>query len=155
MTVHRNVAAGETLVVQPVVGGLLRAELIVEPVHHAPPAHAHPRATERFTVLSGAIRMRIGRTSRVLAEGESAVAPAGVVHGYEGVPGTPARVLVELDPAGRMAQFFADIYGVDPADRDPRTGAPRLRAAARVLRRHPDGITVPGVPRALLALLGR
>jgi quercetin dioxygenase-like cupin family protein len=155
VTVHRNDRAGETLVVHPVVNDLLRAELIVESAHHAPPAHAHPHATERFTVLSGAIRIRLGRTRRVFEEGESAVAPAGVMHGYEGVSGVPARVLVELDPAGRMAQFFADIYSVDPAGRDPRTGAPRLRAAARILRRYPDDITVPGVPRVLLAVLGR
>jgi quercetin dioxygenase-like cupin family protein len=155
VTVHRNPAAGETLTVHPVENGLLHAELVIEPVHHAPPAHAHPRAAERFTVVSGAIRLRLGRTRRLLEEGESALAPAGVVHGYEGVPGTPARVLVELDPAGRMADFFADVYGADPARRDPRTGTLRLRTAAGVLRRYPHDITVPRVPRLLLALLDR
>jgi hypothetical protein len=69
------------------------------------------------------------------------------------VPGTAARVELDLDPAGRMAAFFADLYGIDR--RDPRTGAPRLRAVAAVLRRYPDDITVPGVPRPVLALLGR
>ena len=155
MTAHRNAAAGETLVVHPVTAGVLRAELAVEPVHHAPPPHVHPRAAERFTVVSGAIRVRIGRERLLLEEGGSALVPAGVVHGYEGVPGVAARVLVELDPAGRMAQFFADVYAIDAAERHPRTGAPRLRAAARVLRRYPDDIAVPGVPRLLLAVLGR
>lgn len=79
--------------------------------------------------------------------------PAGTVHGYGGVPGVAARVDVELDPAGRMADFFADLYGIDHRSR--RTGAPRLRAVAAVLRRHPDDIAVPGVPRLLIDLLGR
>lgn len=54
-----------------------------------------------------------------------------------------------------MAEFFRDIYGIDPARRDPRTGAPGLRAAAAVLRRYPDDIAVPRVPRVLRAVLGR
>lgn len=152
MTTHRNAAAGETLTVL-TDGPVLRAELEVGPVHHAPPPHVHPRAAERFTVVEGALRLRLGRQRLVLRAGESALVPPGVVHGYAGVPGTAARVEVELDPAGRMAAFFADVYAIDR--RDPRTGAPRLRAAAAVLRRYPDDIAVPGVPRLLLDLLGR
>lgn len=152
MRVHRNAAAGETLTVHP-AGRLLRAELAIEPVHHAPPAHVHPHATERFTVTEGAIRIRVGKDRQLLRSGESALVPAGTVHGYEGVPGLAARVDVELDPAGRMAEFFADLYGIDR--RNPRTGAPRLRAVAAVLRRYPDDIAVPRVPRLLLDLLGR
>lgn len=155
MRVHRNPAAGESLAVHPVADGVLRAELEIGPVHHAPPAHRHPRAAERFTVVRGVIRIRVGRDRRLLREGESALVPAGVTHGYAGVAGVPARVRVELDPAGRMAEFFAALYAIDPAQRDPRTGAPRLRAVAAVLRRHPDDVTVPGVPRLLLELLGR
>lgn len=152
MRTHRNAAAGETLTVLD-DGPVLRAELEIGPVHHAPPAHVHPRAAERFTVVEGALRVRLGRRRLVLRAGESVLVPPGAVHGYAGVPGTAARVAVELDPAGRMAEFFADLYAIDR--RNPRTGAPRLRAVAAVLRRHPDDITVPGVPRALLDLLGR
>lgn len=149
---HRNAAAGETLTVL-ADGPVLRAELEIEPVHHAPPAHVHPHAAERFTVVEGSMRIRLGRERRVLHAGDSALVPPGTVHAYAGVPGTAARVEVELDPAGRMAEFFADLYAIDR--RDPRTGAPRLRAVAAVLRRHPDEISVPGVPRLLLDLLGR
>jgi quercetin dioxygenase-like cupin family protein len=152
--VHHNEAAGETLVVHD-DGPLLRAELMLGPVHHAPPAHVHPRATERFAVLEGAVRIRVGRERRVLGAGESFVVPAATVHGYAGVPGTAARIEVELDPAGGMARFFADMDGIDAARRDPATGAPRVRSAAAVLRRHGDDITVPGLPRLLLDLLGR
>jgi quercetin dioxygenase-like cupin family protein len=149
---YRNAAAGETLTVH-TDGPVLRAELEIGPVHHGPPAHVHPRAAERFTVVEGALRVRLGRRRLVLRAGESALVPRGTPHTYAGVPGTAARVELDLDPAGRMAAFFADLYGIDR--RDPRTGAPRLRAVAAVLRRYPDDITVPGVPRPVLALLGR
>lgn len=156
--IHRNAAAGETLTVHP-GGTVLHAELHVEPVHHAPPAHVHPHATERFTVVEGAIRIRVGRRRWTLHAGESATVPAGVPHGYAGVPGVQARVLVELDPAGRMAEFFDAIYGIAPEHRVAATGAPTLRAAATVLRSFPDDIALPGLPRALtrplLAVLAR
>lgn len=149
---HRNRAAGETLTVHR-HGSVLRAELEIEPVHHAPPAHVHPRAAERFTVVEGALRLRLGRERLELRAGETALVPPGTVHGYAGVPGTAARVDVELDPAGRMAEFFSDLYAIDR--RNPRTGAPRLRAVAKVLRRYPDDITVPGPARVVVDLLGR
>lgn len=142
------------MVVQP-GGAVLRAELTLEPRHHAPPAHVHPLATERFTVTEGAIRIRVGRRRWTLHAGESALVPAGVTHGYAGVPGVAAVVLVEIDPPGRMADFFAAVYGSN--DRVPATGALRLRADAAVVRRFPDDITLPGLPRPLarplLALL--
>lgn len=73
MRVHHNAAAGETLTVHD-HGRLLRAELSIEPVHHAPPAHLHPHATERFTVTEGAVRVRVGREHRLLRTGDSVLA---------------------------------------------------------------------------------
>ena len=92
---------------------------------------------------------------RIVRDGQSVLVPAGTTHGYQGISGVAAHVLVELEPAGRMADFFADIYRIDPAHRDPRTGAPRLRAAAAVLRRYPQDIIVPGVPGFVLSALAR
>ena len=61
--VYRNDAVGETLIVHPMApgGAVLRAELLVDAVHHAPPAHVHPRSTESFTVIEGALAVRVGR----------------------------------------------------------------------------------------------
>lgn len=145
-TVHRNVAAGETMTVD-TAGRVLRAELRIEAVHHGPPAHVHPRSAERFTVVEGAIRVRLGRRWSVLEAGGSVLVPAGVTHGYAGVPGVPAVVRIEIDPPGRMAAFLADVYGDER--RVPATGALTLRAGADVLRRYPDDVTLPGLPRLL------
>lgn len=145
-TVHRNAAAGETLAVQS-SGRVLRAELRIEAAHHAPPAHVHPRSAERFTVVDGAIRVRIGRRWSVLEAGGSVLVPAGVTHAYAGVPGTAAVVRVEIDPPGRMAEFFTDVYGDER--RVPSTGNLTLRAGADLLRRYPDDVVLPGLPRVL------
>ena len=49
---------GETA--QDTSGELLSAELVVSPQAAGPPAHVHPLQEERFGVLSGTIRARLG-----------------------------------------------------------------------------------------------
>lgn len=153
MITLRNPAAGETMRIRPLTtDDVLRADLEVAAVHHGPPAHRHLRATERFTVVRGALRVRLGRRWQVLPEGSTVVVPPGVVHSYAGVPGTTATVRVELDPAGRMAEFFEALYGL-PADQRVRTtGAPRAGAGLALLAEHRDDITLP-LPRPLARLL--
>ncbi len=150
---YRDPAAGEVMIVHPLVPDEpLRVELRVAAEHRAPPPHVHPAAAERFTVVEGALAVRLGRHWVTVSDGESVVAPAGALHGYRGIPGTAARVIVELEPPGGMAEFFAAFYGV-PADGRSRSGAPRLRAIAPILYRHRADIAVPGLPSALLRLL--
>ena len=150
---HGDPAAGETMIVHPLVPDEpLRVELRVAAAgHRAPPAHVHPAAAERFTVVEGALTVRVGRGWVTLHEGETAVAPHGSLHAYRGVPGTAARVIVELEPPGAMAEFFAAFYAAPRS----RGGAPGLRAMAPVLHRHAADIVIPGLPRALLRLLAR
>jgi quercetin dioxygenase-like cupin family protein len=159
--VHANAALGETMIVRPVRPGdrVLRLELHLDAVHHAPPPHIHPRAVERFTVTEGEVRIRRGRRVLTLRAGETVTIPPRVLHGYAGVPGRSARMTVELEPPGLMAEFFAAVYGLPATSRDPRTGQPRLSAVAGVLRDHLDDVGVPVLPpaftRVLLSLLAR
>lgn len=152
---YRNPVIGESVVVHPVRDGVLRVEIDVEPVHHAPAVHVHPRSSETFTVLAGELRLQRGWRRHVLRAGESLTVPPGVVHGYGGVPGRSARVLVELDPPGRMAEFFAAVYGLPARQRDPSTGHPTLPAVAGLLLEHGDDVGVPVLPPALARRLLR
>ena len=45
-----------------------------------PPKHYHPNQDERFTVLEGELRFRVGAIDRELAAGEEIEVPAGVAH---------------------------------------------------------------------------
>lgn len=159
--VHANPTIGETMIVHPRRPGdrVLRVELHVEGVHHGPTPHVHPQAAETFTVLEGELRIRLGWRRRILRAGESVAVPPGVIHAYAGVPGRAARVLVELEPPGRMEEFFASVYGLPASARDPRTGQPTLPAVAGILLEHTDDVAVPLVPpaltRRLLARLAR
>jgi quercetin dioxygenase-like cupin family protein len=105
ITVHRNAVVGETVTMHAATDGVLRLEIDVEPVHHAPAVHVHPRAAETFTVVDGELRVRTGLRRRTLRAGDAVPVAPGVMHAYAGVPGWSARVRVELEPPGRMAEF--------------------------------------------------
>jgi Cupin domain len=102
--------------------------------------HVHPGAAERFTVVEGAPAVRVGRRRVTVADGESVVAPAGTPHGYRGIPGTAARVIIEPEPPGGMAEFFASFYGV-PADGRSRSAA--QATTCRMLGRHRSSRATP------------
>ena len=56
------------------------------------PAHLHPRQEERWSVLEGAVRFRLGEEERVIgpADGEIVVQP-GTVHGVTSASPSDAR----------------------------------------------------------------
>ncbi len=78
-----------------------------------PPAHLHPRQTERFTVLDGAMRTIIGGEERRHEAGAVFEVPPGTVH-QMAPDGGPARVRWEVRPALRTAEFFERLFGDGP-----------------------------------------
>lgn len=64
----------------------------------AQPGHAHADADKVYAVIEGRCRVTVGEESRVLAEGQVAVAPAGVGHGLLNDSGAPAKLLVFMAP---------------------------------------------------------
>lgn len=151
-----NPAAGETLTfLSPATSTDLRLALDIRGVHHAPPAHVHPAAEERFTVTSGALEVRLGSRWTTLRPGDTAVVPAGVVHAYRNTSGDDVRVEVEVSPGAAMRGFFTDLFELAGAGRLGRTGGPTLPQAAALFRRHPGALTLPDVPVALQRVLWR
>lgn len=77
-----------------------------------PPEHVHPKQTERFEVLEGAMRTNIGDEERVYEMGEAFVVPAGTPH--QMAAQGPTRTRWEVRPALRTAEFFERLYGEGP-----------------------------------------
>jgi quercetin dioxygenase-like cupin family protein len=77
-----------------------------------PPVHLHPTQMERFEVLEGAMRTKIGNEERVYEAGEVFEVPAGTAHqmAAEG----PTRMRWEVRPAQRTSEFFERLYGEGP-----------------------------------------
>jgi quercetin dioxygenase-like cupin family protein len=77
-----------------------------------PPSHLHPSQAERFEVLEGTMRAKIGNEKRVYEAGQAFEVPAGTAHqmAAEG----PTRTRWEVKPALRTAEFFERLYGEGP-----------------------------------------
>jgi hypothetical protein len=91
---------------------LLRFDEISSPHTKPVQPHIHIKQTERFEIRSGALRMRLGKTERTLATGESLTIPAGVPHTYWNPFEQEAHVRIELRPALNYQRFFESVYGL-------------------------------------------
>ena len=154
---HANPAAGEVYTLLPGDDrgdpDGLRLILELAAVHHAPPAHVHPNSDESFTVLDGALDIRLGRGWSTLTAGESVTAPAGATHGFRNTSGAPVRVQVDVVPGDVVRAFFVDLFALTDARRVDRRGQLALPDAARLLRRHPQAVRLPGIPGPVQAAL--
>ncbi len=114
-------------------GELLSAELLVSPKAAGPPAHVHPLQEERFEVLSGVIRARLGNQERSLPEGERMTVAPGTPHTWWNDGEVDARVSLELRPALNSEVGFETIYGLARDGKTNKDGVPNLLQLAVIL----------------------
>jgi mannose-6-phosphate isomerase-like protein (cupin superfamily) len=87
-------------------GELLETEQWLAPGGSAGVLHVHPEQEERFTVISGALRVRIAGAQREYGPGESAVVPAGTAHLFDNPSSGTSHFHGEVRPALRTEEFF-------------------------------------------------
>ncbi len=110
--------------------GRLLVEMTTVPGGQGPPAHIHPRSSESFEVLEGAIALEQDGRQIVVGAGETHVVPPGVVHRFMSHAREPGRTRVELDVPGRMAEFLETFYELARAGRTDAEGKPSLPQVA-------------------------
>ena len=106
-------------------GELLAFELGLRAGGGVPMQHVHPIQTERFEVVEGEMRFRVG--GRAVDAGPGAVVEVepGVRHGFANLGEGYARVRVEVRPALAMEEMFAEVIAMAEAGRMTRRGMPR------------------------------
>ena len=72
-------------------GEKLEIELELSPDGHVPGAHVHPEQEERFHVLEGTMKFRMGLRTIVAGPGDTVIVPAGRVHKFANGGDVPAR----------------------------------------------------------------
>src|SRR4051812_8480745 len=87
-------------------GAQLEFELTLTPDGRVPGAHVHPEQEERFEVLEGTMKFRLGLRTIVAEAGDTVVVPAGRVHKFSNGGDSPARVRVEVAPALDMEELL-------------------------------------------------
>src|SRR4029078_7389241 len=83
-------------------GELLAFDFALRPGGAVPMPHVHPIQTERFEVLTGRMRFRVGLRSVVAEPGDVVEVAAGVAHSFANAGDAEARLRVEVRPALAM-----------------------------------------------------
>lgn len=168
---HRTITVGQTLS-NPVTGErftftdtaastggeLLAFDLALRPGGAVPIPHVHPIQTERFEVLKGRMRFRVGLRTRWAGPGDVVEIAPGVTHAFANPGEREARLHVEVRPALAMEEMLAEVIAMAHAGRLTRRGLPRnpleLAALARRYDREAHApLLAVGVQRVLLAPL--
>ena len=119
-------------------GELLSFELGLRPGGAVPLPHVHPVQTERFEVVAGRMRFRVGVRTVLAAPGDVVEVAPGVLHGFANDGDVEARVRVEVRPALQMEQMLADVVAMAEAGRMSPRGLPRNLLDLAVLARAYD-----------------
>src|SRR6188768_4342460 len=83
-------------------GELLAFDFALRPGGAVPIPHVHPVQTERFEVVAGRMRFRIGLRTLVAGPGDVVDVAPGVVHSFANAGDEDARLHVEVRPALQM-----------------------------------------------------
>lgn len=151
-----NPISGERIVIRRSAaqtdGRLLAFDLFLRPRGHVPASHVHPAQEERFTVVAGRMRFRMGRRTIFAGAGETVVVPPGTPHWF-GNPGPgESHARVEVRPALRMEELFEMTEAVTRAGGFLGTRLPRLTDLALLLLEFQREVAVPDVPASLVRL---
>src|ERR687894_1384421 len=139
-------------------GELLAFELGLRPGGAVPIPHVHPIQTERFEVVDGLMRFRVGLRTRLAGPGDVVEVAPGVMHSFANAGDQEARLRVEVRPALAMEEMFAEVIAMARAGGLTSRGMPRnLLDLAVLARRYDQEAHAPllnvGVQRLLLAPL--
>ena len=141
-------------------GELLIFDLFLPPGKQVPSRHMHPIQEERFTILAGTMRFRLGWHRLLATPPDTVVVPPGVAHWF-GNPGPEMmHARVEVRPALRMEAFLATAAEIEvgPAH-SLHHRARQLPALARILLEFQHEVAVPDLAawlvQPILAALAR
>jgi quercetin dioxygenase-like cupin family protein len=138
-------------------GALLEFELALAADGRVPGAHVHPEQEERFHVLEGTMRFRLGLRTIVAQAGDSVIVPAGRAHKFSNGGDGPARARVEVVPALDMEDLLTTTADLAREGKVLRSGMPKPLHLALFVQRFRREVRAPFPPapvvRALVAPL--
>jgi quercetin dioxygenase-like cupin family protein len=139
-------------------GAQLEFEVTLTPDGHVPGAHVHPEQEERFEVLEGTMKFRLGLRTITAGAGETVVVPAGRVHRFANGGDEPCRARVQVTPALDMEDLLVTTTELALEGNVTRHGMPKPLHLALFVRRFEREVRAPFPPawmvRVLMAPLG-
>jgi mannose-6-phosphate isomerase-like protein (cupin superfamily) len=132
-------------------GALLEFELQLTPDGKVPGAHVHPEQEERFHVLEGTMKFKLGFKTIVAGPGESVVVPAGARHRFANGGDRTARVRVQVEPALDMEQLLETTAELAHEGNTLRSGMPKPLHLALFVQRFKREVRAPFPPAWVVA----
>jgi quercetin dioxygenase-like cupin family protein len=157
-TVIENPLSGEIITIRDRPGhpgAVLAWELRLAPGGRVPASHAHPGQEERFTVLEGRVRFRVGWRQLVAGPGETVRVPPGTVHHFANAGPGPARIQVATQPALSMAGLLETAAALARDQQAAGRALPRLADLVLFMREFEQEVRAPYLPRPLARLAVR
>jgi mannose-6-phosphate isomerase-like protein (cupin superfamily) len=147
-----NPASGERITIRQTAaethGELLAIDLELPAGRRVPGGmHVHPMQEERFEVVEGTMRFRMGRKRIVAGPGEVVVVPPGVKHDFATAGDGEALVRVEVRPALKMERLFETAVALAQEGRTMLAGIPRPLDLALFVREFEDEVQKAFPPR--------
>jgi quercetin dioxygenase-like cupin family protein len=134
-------------------GEYCEIDLQLTPDGAVPGTHVHPFQEERFEVIAGTMKFRLGLRRVVAGPGEVVVVPAGAVHNFANAGDETARVRVRMTPALKMEELFETTVALAMAGRVNRHGMPKPLDLALFVERFEDEARAPFPPAAVVRVL--
>jgi len=141
-------------------GKLLVFDLFLPPGTQVPSRHTHPIQEERFTILAGTMRFRLGWRSILVTPSAAIVIPPGVAHWFGNAGSGMVHARVEVRPALRMEELFATAAMIEASTHHSiRHWVRQLPAIARLMLEFQREVAVPDIAawlvRPVLAVIAR
>ena len=134
-------------------GERLEIDLALTPDGHVPGTHVHPLQEERFEVLDGTMKFKLGFKTIVANAGDVVVVPAGRPHRFANGGDGNARARVTVTPALDMESLFETTVALAEAGRTTRTGMPKPLDLALFVERFEDEVQAPFPPAPVVRTL--
>ena len=130
-------------------GEAVLVETIVRPDGFVAAAHVHPHQSERFEVLEGLLRLRVGDTDVLARPGDVATVSPGTPHRFWNAGDTEVRFLCEVRPALGFESLIETMFTLAAEGRTNRRGLPNPLRLAVIARAHFDTVRLPFPPAAV------
>jgi quercetin dioxygenase-like cupin family protein len=154
-----NPLSGERITIRatagPTGGRVLEWELLLAPGGRVPSSHAHPEQEERFTVLAGQMRFRVGGRRIAARPGDTVRVPPGTVHHFANAGREPARIAVVTAPALSMRELLETAAALAQDQHAAARRLPRLLDLALFMRDFEREVRAPYLPAALVRAIIR
>jgi quercetin dioxygenase-like cupin family protein len=131
-------------------GRVLEWELVLAPGGRVPSSHAHPEQEERFTVLAGQMRFRVGGRRVTAGPGDTVRVPPGTVHHFANPGPGPATVSVRTMPALNMADLLQTAAALAQDQHAAGRKIPSPLDLALFMRDFEREVRAPYLPAALV-----